>query len=91
MHSIWSNHGVLADLARNISTKLKALRNGLKKWSKNLSNLQKLIANCNAIILFLDSIEELRDLSLLEWNFRVFIRSKLLLYLKYKQLYWQKR
>lgn len=91
VQSIWDNHGSSHDSAKNISSKLKTLRKGLKKWSKNLSRLQKLISNCNNVISFLDSIEEYRYLSLLEWNFRVFIRSKLLTYLRYKQVYWQKR
>ena len=84
---IWTNHGNDPNAARNISAKLKALRKGLRIWSKNLSKLQKLIQNCNAMIQFLDSIEKYRDLTLLEWRFRVLIRTKLLAYLKYKQSY----
>lgn len=63
----------------------------MKKWSKSLSKLQLLIQNYNVVMSFLDSIENLRDLTLLEWNFRVLIRNNLLMYLKYKQIYWQKR
>ncbi len=90
VQSIWQNHGYESNATKNISVKLKALRKGLKKWSKSLSKLQLLIKNCNAVIAFLDSIENLRDLTVLEWNFRILVRNKLLLYLKYKQIYWQK-
>lgn len=65
VQSIWQSHGYEGNVAKNISVKLKALRKGLKKWSKSLSKLQLLIKNCNAVIAFLDSIENLRDLTFL--------------------------
>lgn len=89
--SFWSNHGDDSDAAKNLSAKFKSLRKGLKKWSKSLSKLSSLITNCNMAVSFVDRLEELRDLTLAEWNFRCIIKAKILEYLKYKQIYWQKR
>lgn len=45
-----------------ITTKFKRLRKGLKNWSKNLSDPKSTIANTNAVIMLLDTIEEYRSL-----------------------------
>jgi hypothetical protein len=55
---------------RNISSKFKRLRADLKFWSKDLSNLNILTANCNTMILFLDSLEGQRNLFNPEANLR---------------------
>lgn len=86
--SIWSNHGTGLDAAKNITSKFKSLRKGLKKWSKGLSKLSSLIANCNLVIAFIDKLEEIRDLTLAEWNLRFIVKRKVLQYLRYKQMYW---
>ena len=55
------------DAARNISSKLKALRKGLIKWSRNLCKLQKIITNCNVVIFFF--LISLRNIEIsLCWN-----------------------
>nr|AAO37473.1 putative reverse transcriptase [Oryza sativa Japonica Group]AAS01922.1 retrotransposon protein, putative, LINE sub-class [Oryza sativa Japonica Group]ABF96965.1 retrotransposon protein, putative, LINE subclass [Oryza sativa Japonica Group] len=89
--SVWNNHGDSTDAAKNLTAKFKSLRKGLKKWSKTISKLTTLISNCNLAVSFIDKLEELRDLTLAEWNFRVIIKSKVLQYLRFKQIYWQKR
>jgi hypothetical protein len=38
----------------------------MKKWSRNHSNLQKIIGNCNYTLVLLDGIEEQRNLSIME-------------------------
>ena len=39
----------------------------------------------------MDSIEEVRDLSLEEWNFRCILREKLLFLLEQQRVYWRQR
>ena len=77
--------------ARNISVKLKRLRANLKAWSRNLSNLNLLIGNCNAVIGHLDSLEELRLLYSPELNLRLILKRQLRTLLRYKNAYWKKR
>lgn len=66
-----------ANVAKNLSVKPKELRVGLKKWSNNLSNLSKLIHNCNWVLLLLDGLEDQRSLSRLEVAFRVIVKNHL--------------
>lgn len=88
---IWRNHGCLDDETKNITVKFISLRKALTKWSKGLSNLNKLVKNCNSVVNFIDKLEECRDLTVTEWNLRKLIRTKTRTYLRYKQIYWQKR
>ena len=62
----WNNSPVYANASKNLSSKLKHVRAGLRKWSKNLSKLSKLIYNCNWVLLLMDGLEEQRQLSNLE-------------------------
>jgi hypothetical protein len=55
------------DFASILAGKLKNVRYELKTWSKNLSNLSRLINNCNKVIFFFDSLEARRPLLKL-WN-----------------------
>lgn len=57
--SVWNNHGSDFDAAKSITAKFKCLRKALRKWSKGLSRLSNLIANCNLSICFIDRLEEL--------------------------------
>lgn len=43
----WHNNPFYANMVRTISSKFKQLRRGLKKWSKEFSNLGKLVNNCS--------------------------------------------
>jgi hypothetical protein len=47
----------------------------LRKWQQQLSNLAQVIDHNKAVIFFMDVIEEFRDLSLEEWNFRKIIQE----------------
>jgi hypothetical protein len=49
------------------------------------------IDNNKGIISFLDSLEETRDLSLEEWNFRKMIQEHLERLLEQQRVYWQQR
>ena len=65
------------DAAKCISSKLKLLRKGLKKWSTRISVINRLIENCNTVILRLDEMEEARVLHITKWNFRNIVKDKL--------------
>lgn len=82
----WNNSVVFANAARNVSTKLKQVRSGLKKWSKNLSKLGKLIYNCNWVLL-LDGLEDQKALSNLEKAFRKLVKNHLASLLESKRIY----
>jgi hypothetical protein len=62
----WNNAPFYSNAARNVSQRMKQVRQGLKKWSRNFSNLGKLIHNFNWVLLLLDGLEEQRSLSDLE-------------------------
>jgi hypothetical protein len=63
------------DPAKRITAKLKNLRKSIKTWAKNLPCLRNLIDKVNSVIDFLDTLEELRTLSLEEWNLRDILKS----------------
>ena len=91
VQAAWSKPINRTDIASVLSAKFKALSYDLKYWSKKLSNLSLLIDKCNKIIFFMDCLEECRDLTISEWNFRVVMKIHLSTLLKYKKLYWQKK
>lgn len=53
--------------------------------------MHTLVSNCNEVLLFLDKIEEQRDLAIQEWNFRTILKDHILQLLKYKNEFWKKR
>ena len=59
-----------ADSAKNLVAKFKAVRKGLKSWSKKISQLKKSIENCCFYVKMIDGIEDQRQLSRTERNFR---------------------
>jgi hypothetical protein len=65
------------DKAKCLSAKFKNLRRVLKSWQSQLSNLKSNIANVKLILGLLDVLEEFRDLSVIEWNFRHLLQEKL--------------
>lgn len=87
----WNLPTNATSLATRISAKFKNLRRGHKIWSKNISNLAKMIQNCQKTILFMDTLEERRPLLRTEFNFRNILKKHLMQLLYYKQIYWQKR
>jgi hypothetical protein len=87
----WSFSTPRNDAAKNISSKFKALRACLKNWSKKLSNLGILINNCNAVIAFLDDLEDQRTLYNPEANLRLAVKKQLKVWLQYKNIYWRNR
>jgi hypothetical protein len=87
----WDNSPVYANAAKNLSRKLKQVRTGLRKWSKSLSNLNRLIYNYNWVLLLLDGLEDQRHLSRLENSFRRLVKHHLSQLLDSKRKYWKQR
>jgi hypothetical protein len=58
-----------------IAAKLKNLRYELKRWGKSLSHFKDLVAKCNHVIFLLYQIEDARDLSRPEFNFRYIVKG----------------
>lgn len=73
----WNNSPVFSDAAKNLCSKLKHVRSGLRNQSKKFSNLNKLINNCNWVLLLMDGLEDQRALSRLESAFRDLVKSHL--------------
>lgn len=87
----WHAPDYINDKAKIVTRKCKNLSGALKAWSSSFSNLKLYITNISLTIKFFDSIEELRDLSLEEWNFRNKLRDKLLTLLEQQRIYWRQR
>ena len=73
-----------------LTTKLKNLRYELKRWDRSLSQIKTLIQKCNEVILVLDKLEDERDLSRPEFNFRNVVKSHLKNLLYVQSEYWKK-
>lgn len=56
-----------------------------------LSNLKENIKNVKLVLSFLEFLEDFRDLSIQEWNFREILSEKLLALLKQQKIYWKQR
>jgi hypothetical protein len=87
----WNLPTQQSDKAKNINAKLKNLRKTLRAWKLHLPSLGKTIQNCKEIILFLDILEEFRDLTIEEWNFRNIITQHLQDLLQQQKIYWKQR
>jgi hypothetical protein len=79
------------DKAKRISLKFKNLRKVLKAWKNQLPSLTKTIQSCKDTILLFDNLEEHRDLSLEEWNFRDIVAQHLQPLLSQQRTYWKQR
>jgi hypothetical protein len=74
-----------------ITAKLKNLRYELKRWGKSLSHFKNLVAKCNHVIFLLDQLEDARDLSTPEFNFRNIVKSHLKHLRQVQSDYWKSR
>jgi len=54
----WNSSPFHANAARTISAKFKQIRIGLKQWRKGFQNVNKLLHNCDWVLLLLDGLEE---------------------------------
>lgn len=87
----WVAHDNVIDPAKRLTAKFKNLRKELKTWKSQLPKLAIAIKGIKSVLNFLEIIESLRDLSLLEWNFRELITEKLISLLKQQKKYWMQR
>ena len=87
----WSIPIDQTDKAKIISAKFKNLRRVIKACQSNLSSLKQNIANVKLVLSLLTMIEEFRDLSIMEWNFKSLLEKKLLFLLKQQRIYWKQR
>lgn len=87
----WQLETNLTDKALNINAKFKNLRRVIKAWKKHLPNLALAIQNSKDTLNFLNIIEEFRDLSLEEWNFRTILENHLQQLLHQQKIYWKQR
>ena len=63
----------------------------LKAWQLHLSSLKTNISNVKLVLAFLEILEEFRDLSLYEWNFKSILCDKLNFLLDRQRIYWKQR
>jgi hypothetical protein len=61
------------------------------KWSRNLSNVKKIIDKRNLVLTLLDGLEEQRKLSSIEKYLRRVLKEHTLKILEAKRIYWQRR
>lgn len=87
----WLPGQVHSDPAKNIIAKFKYLWQTLRIWSRSLSNLKDNIHRIKLVLDLLNSFEEFRDLSLIEWNFHAISEKKLVFLLQQQKAYWQQR
>jgi hypothetical protein len=76
--STWLGPPSLSDKAKNLTAKFKIARKVLKDWQRSLPKIDKTVRDIKLLIEFIDNIEEQRDLSIEEWNFRDIMQTKLL-------------
>lgn len=62
----WAEIRSQADKAKTITAKFKNLRKVLKAWQKKFAGIKKILENAKIILSLLETIEEFRDLTILE-------------------------
>lgn len=87
----WNGPAHITDPAKVLTAKFKNLRKELKTWKASLPKLARAIEEIKLVLHFFETIEIIRDLSLLEWNFRNLVSEKLISLLKQQRTYWRQR
>lgn len=82
----WNSTAYFANAARTLSAKFKQVRTGLKQWRKGFLNFNKLLHNCDWVLLLLDGLEEQRPLSDLEAILRRLVKQHIAKLLELKDL-----
>lgn len=70
VQDVWAIPVQHTDKAKFLVAKFKNLRRVLKAWQAQISNVSAIYSNTKILIALLDIMEEFRDLSFEEWNFR---------------------
>jgi hypothetical protein len=87
----WLGLPCLPDKAKNLTTKFKIVRKVLKDWQRSLPKIDKTVREIKLLIEFIDNIEEHRDLSIEEWNFKDIMQQKVAELLNIQKIYWKQR
>jgi hypothetical protein len=87
----WNVQVSQQDQAKKISAKFKNLHRVLKMWHSQISSLNSIIVNNKLMLSFVDVLEETRDVSLQEWNFRLLVQQNLNKLLEQQRVYWKQR
>jgi hypothetical protein len=91
LHSIfqdsWNQPIFQPDPAKRLMAKFKRACKAIHVWCKSLPNLAKLIDKVKLVIQLLDFIEESRDLTIQEWNFKEILLLHLQDLLAKQQIY----
>jgi hypothetical protein len=87
----WTGQPILCDKAKNLTAKFKYTRKVLKEWQRSLPKIDKTVRQIKLLIKFIDIIEEHRDLSIEEWNFRELLQTKIVGLLQIQKIYWKQR
>lgn len=87
----WQDPSNQLGRAKAITAKCKNLRKILRSWQQKLSNLKKNLENVKTMLSLLEIIEEHRDLTVMEWNFRETLIDKLNQLLDQQKVYWKQR
>jgi hypothetical protein len=74
-----------------INGKFKKLRYGLKKWSRNISNVANLITKCNFTLALVDVLEEKRILSTAQNKFQKILQEHTRKLTEARRIYWKNR
>jgi hypothetical protein len=85
----WSQSWQHTDFAKKITAKFKCLRASMKQWQRQLSILKGVIDNVKLVLSFLGILEECRDLSVEEWNFKSILEEHLVSLLSQQRTYWE--
>lgn len=78
LNQAWLPPAPHSDCAKIITAKFKKLRKSFREKQASLPSLKATITNVTSVIQFLGIIEEYKDLSLPEWNFRAILKDRLL-------------
>jgi hypothetical protein len=87
----WTGQPILRDKAKNLTAKFKYTRKILKEWQRSLPNIDKTVRQINLLIEFINIIQDHRDLSIEEWNFRELLQTKNADLLQIQKIYWKQR
>lgn len=87
----WSLPTFQTDAEKNLMAKFKNLRRVLKTWQKHISSLSANIENVKLTLSLMEFLEEHRDLSLEEWNFKKLLSDKMVFLLHQQKIYWKQR
>lgn len=87
----WSIPTNQTDKAKALTAKFKNLRRVLKAWQQQISSLANRIKNTKLILSLMEILEEFRDLSIAEWNFKNILGETLEALLHQQRIYRRQR